>query len=204
MGSTGSVFLVELVWGRVSTPRNPSTSLGAVATSPIALYLRENLIDWLALTLPNSAIEFSPTSRAVLAHCKVEARFFSASWAGARAVCCHLKLKMLYRSLRLSLVTSTVSRVARLLVPSNKRPTFGRNIAKRRRRQTSPASSSQVAGGCCLRARGLSGSVSSSTRRCTRNSGRKFARCYCVAMELFLPVARTRDFSILGLSWASV
>src|SRR5204862_515691 len=59
-------FSGRVGWGRLSTPQNSNARASApLRTSPIALYLRENLADWLALTLPNSAIEFSATSQAV-------------------------------------------------------------------------------------------------------------------------------------------
>ena len=50
-------FSGRVGWGRLSTPQNSNARASApLRTSPIALYLRENLADWLALTLPNSAI----------------------------------------------------------------------------------------------------------------------------------------------------
>src|SRR3989440_22709 len=49
-------FSGRVGWGRFSAPQNPNARASApLRTSPIALYLRENLADWLALTLPNSA-----------------------------------------------------------------------------------------------------------------------------------------------------
>ena len=49
-------FSGRIGWGRLSTPQNSNARATApLRTSPIALYLRENLADWLALTLPNSA-----------------------------------------------------------------------------------------------------------------------------------------------------
>src|SRR5438309_5415007 len=59
-------FSGRVGWGRLSTPQNSNARASApLRTSPIALYLRENLVDWLALTQPNSAIELSVTSQAV-------------------------------------------------------------------------------------------------------------------------------------------
>ena len=49
-------FSGRVGWGRLSTPQNSNARASApLRTSPIALYLRENLADWLTLTLPNSA-----------------------------------------------------------------------------------------------------------------------------------------------------
>ena len=59
-------FSGRVGWGRLSTPQNSNARASApLRTSPIALYLRENLADWLTLTLPNSATELSVTSQAV-------------------------------------------------------------------------------------------------------------------------------------------
>ncbi len=59
-------FSGRVGWGRLSTPQNSNARASApLRTSPIALYLRENLADWLALTLPNSATELSVNSQAV-------------------------------------------------------------------------------------------------------------------------------------------
>ena len=50
-------FSGRVGWGRLSTPQNPNARASApLRTSPIALYQRENLTDWLTLTRPNSAI----------------------------------------------------------------------------------------------------------------------------------------------------
>ena len=47
-GSIGFVFLVAIGWGRLSAPQNPNArAFAPLRTSPIALYQRENLQDWL-------------------------------------------------------------------------------------------------------------------------------------------------------------
>src|SRR5206468_7631334 len=59
-------FSGRVGWGRLSAPQNPSTRASApLRSSPIALYRRENLHDWLLLTEGNSAIELSSGSQAV-------------------------------------------------------------------------------------------------------------------------------------------
>ncbi|MGE5212711.1 MAG: DEAD/DEAH box helicase, partial [Nitrospirota bacterium] len=59
-------FSGRIGWGRLSIPQNPNGRASApLRTSPIALYRRENLIDWLALTQPNLRIELSVTSQPV-------------------------------------------------------------------------------------------------------------------------------------------
>ena len=48
-------FSGRVGWGRLSTPQNSNARASApLRTSPIALYQRENLADWLTLTLPKS------------------------------------------------------------------------------------------------------------------------------------------------------
>ncbi|OLB19661.1 MAG: ATP-dependent DNA helicase, partial [Verrucomicrobia bacterium 13_2_20CM_2_54_15_9cls] len=59
-------FSGRVGWGRLSTPQSPNARVSApLRSSPIALYQRENLHDWLVLTQPNSAIELSIVSHAV-------------------------------------------------------------------------------------------------------------------------------------------
>src|SRR5215467_10992056 len=99
---------------------------------------------------------FRSSGKLCLTHCKVEAHFSLASWFGARG-CCHLKLKMLYRSLRLSVwLLQTVSTDCALC--SCLRTSVRRSAGKLPNavaEQTSQASSSQVAGRCCLEAAAL-------------------------------------------------
>ena len=131
-------FSGRVGWGRLSAPQNPNARVSSpLRTSPMALYLRENLADWLALTPPNSAIELSVTSRAVFEVLQGGgAVFFS------ELVRCTDKSLLpsqieeaLSQLAALGLVTSdSFDGLRALLVPSNKRPTFGRNVAKRRRR----------------------------------------------------------------------
>src|SRR5262249_51684907 len=57
-------FSGRVGWGRLSTPQNSNARASApLRTSPIGLYLRENLTDWLTLTQPQAAIELSVTSQ---------------------------------------------------------------------------------------------------------------------------------------------
>src|SRR4030095_11556602 len=56
-------FSGRIGWGRLSRPQNSTARASApLRTSPIALYLRENLTNWSTLILPNSAIELSVAS----------------------------------------------------------------------------------------------------------------------------------------------
>jgi ATP-dependent helicase Lhr and Lhr-like helicase len=131
-------FSGRVGWGRLSTPQNSNARASApLRTSPIALYLRENLTDWLALTQPNSAIELSLTSQAVFdALQSGGALFFSELVRRTdKSVLPSQVEEALSQLAALGLVTSdSFDGLRALLVPSNKRPTFGRNTSKRRRR----------------------------------------------------------------------
>jgi ATP-dependent Lhr-like helicase len=131
-------FSGRVGWGRLSTPQHPNARASApLRTSPIALYLRENLADWLMLSPPNSAIELSVTSQAVFdALQSGGALFFSELVRRTdKSVLPSQVEEALSQLVALGLVTSdSFDGLRALLVPSDKRPTFGRNTAKRRRR----------------------------------------------------------------------
>jgi len=131
-------FSGRVGWGRLSTPQNSSARASApLRTSPIALYLRENLADWLTLTLPKSAIEFSVTSQAVLEALQSGGALFFSELVSRtdKSVLPSQVEEALSQLAALGLVTSdSFDGLRALLVPSNKRPTFGRNPTKRRRR----------------------------------------------------------------------
>lgn len=131
-------FSGRVGWGRLSTPQNSSGRASApLRTSPIALYLRENLADWLTLTLPKSAIELSVTSQAVFAALQSGGALFFSELVSRtdKSVLPSQVEEALSQLAALGLVTSdSFDGLRALLVPSNKRPTFGRNTAKPRRR----------------------------------------------------------------------
>ena len=129
-------FSGRVGWGRLSTPQNSNARASApLRTSPIALYLRENLADWLALTLPNSAIELSVTSQAVFEALQSGGALFFSELVSRSGLLPSQVEEALSQLAALGLVTSdSFDGLRALLVPSNKRPTFGRSTAKRRRR----------------------------------------------------------------------
>src|SRR6266480_1404902 len=60
-------FSGRIGWGRLSAPRNPNAhTIAPLRSSPIALYQRQNLQDWLLLSRPNSAVELLAANQAVL------------------------------------------------------------------------------------------------------------------------------------------
>jgi ATP-dependent Lhr-like helicase len=129
-------FSGRVGWGRLSTPQNSSARASApLRTSPMALYLRENLADWLALTLPKSATELSVNSQAVFEALQSGGALFFSELVNRSGLLPSQVEEALSQLAALGLVTSdSFDGLRALLVPSNKRPTFGRNTAKRRRR----------------------------------------------------------------------
>jgi ATP-dependent Lhr-like helicase len=128
-------FSGRVGWGRLSTPQNLNPRASApLRTSPIALYLRENLADWLALTLPKSATELSVTSQDVFEAMQSGGALFFSELVNRSGLLPSQVEEALSQLAALGLVTSdSFDGLRALLVPSNKRPTFGRNTAKRRR-----------------------------------------------------------------------
>jgi len=129
-------FSGRVGWGRLSTPQNSNARASApLRTSPIALYLRENLADWLALTLPNSATELSVNSQAVFEALQSGGALFFSELVNRSGLLPSQVEEALSQLAALGLVTSdSFDGLRALLIPSNKRPTFGRNTAKHRRR----------------------------------------------------------------------
>ena len=123
-------------WGRLSAPQNPNARVSApLRSSPIGLYQRENLQDWLRLTQPNSVIELSIASRTVFEVLQSGGALFFTELARRSALLPSQVEEALSQLAALGLVTSdSFDGLRALLVPSNKRPTFGRNIGKRRRK----------------------------------------------------------------------
>jgi ATP-dependent Lhr-like helicase len=172
-------FSGRVGWGRLSTPQNSSARASApLRTSPIALYLRENLADWLTLTLPKSAIELSVTSQVVFEALESGGALFFSELVNRSGLLPSQVEEALSQLAALGLVTSdSFDGLRALLVPSNKRPTFGRNTAKRRRRTN--LASIEFAGRWSLlpRSGGFSTAMGASNGAGTREAAiEKFAR----------------------------
>ena len=129
-------FSGRVGWGRLSTPQNSNSRAAApLRTSPIALYLRENLADWLALSPPNARTELSVTSQAVFEAMQSGGALFFSELVNRSSLLPSQVEEALSQLAALGLVTSdSFDGLRALLVPSNKRPTFGRNPTKRRRK----------------------------------------------------------------------
>jgi ATP-dependent Lhr-like helicase len=129
-------FSGRIGWGRLSAPQNPNArAIAPLRSSPIALYQRENLRDWLPLSRANPASGLSEANQAVLdAMQKGGALFFTELVRGSGLLPSQVE-EALSQLAALGLATSdSFDGLRALLVPSDKRPTFGRNIGKRRRK----------------------------------------------------------------------
>ena len=129
-------FSGRVGWGRFSSPQNPKArTFVPLRTSPIALYQRENLQDWLVLAQANSAVELSAGRQVVFnALAKAGALFFTELVRRTGLLPSQVE-EVLSQLAALGFVTSdSFDGLRALLVPSNKRPTFGRNEGKRRRK----------------------------------------------------------------------
>ena len=130
-------FSGRIGWGRLSAPQNPNARASApLRTSPIALYQRENLEDWLRLAPPISTIELSASARAIFDMLAANgARFFTELVRRTGLLPSQVE-EALSQLAALGLVTSdSFDGLRALLVPSNKRPTFSRNVGQRRRKR---------------------------------------------------------------------
>ncbi|MBO0695506.1 MAG: ATP-dependent DNA helicase, partial [Verrucomicrobia bacterium] len=129
-------FSGRIGWGRLSAPQNPNTRASApLRTSPIALYRRENLRHWLVLAQSNSRMELSGASQTLFETLADAGALFFSELVRRSGLLPSQVEEALSQLAGLGLVTSdSFDGLRALLVPSNKRPTFGRNIGKPRRK----------------------------------------------------------------------
>jgi len=123
-------------WGRLTAPQNPKArAFAPLRTSPIALFQRESLADWLHLADSRAEVELSPDTRAVLETlAQSGALFFLEIVRRTNLLPSHVE-QALAELAALGFVTSdSFDGLRALLVPSDKRPTLGRNEGKRRRK----------------------------------------------------------------------
>lgn len=123
-------------WGRLSSPQNPNARTSApLRTSPIALYQRENLNDWLVLAKPIGVTELTVLGRTVLETLVRGGALFFDELVRRGGLLPSQVEEALSQLAALGFVTSdSFDGLRALLVPSNKRPTFGRNNGKRGRK----------------------------------------------------------------------
>src|SRR5438876_9392806 len=129
-------FSGRVGWARLSSPQYTNARATApLRTSPIALYQRENLEDWLCLTPARSAIELSSAAQTVRDALAVGGALFFTELVRRTGLLPSQVEEALSELAALGFVTSdSFDGLRALLVPSNKRPTFRRNEGKRRRK----------------------------------------------------------------------
>ncbi len=123
-------------WGRLSFPQNAKSRMFApLRSSPIALYQRENLDDWLLLAPVKEAVDLSPATEAVRDTLLQGGALFFTELVRRTGLLPSQVEEALSELAALGLVTcDSFDGLRALLVPSNKRPTLGRNEGKRRRK----------------------------------------------------------------------
>jgi ATP-dependent Lhr-like helicase len=129
-------FSGRIGWGRLSAPQNPNGRTSApLRTSPIALYQRENLRRWLVLTHPSPTAELSAGAQTLFETLSHGGALFFTELVRRSGLLPSQVEEALSQLAALGLVTAdSFDGLRALLVPSNKRPTFGRDIGKRRRK----------------------------------------------------------------------
>ncbi len=129
-------FSGRIGWGRLTAPQNPKArAFAPLRTSPIALFHRENLADWLQLAAHSTQIELSRDTRTVLEALEQSgALFFTELTRVTRLLPAQVE-QALSELAALGFVTADgFDGLRALLVPSDKRPTLGRNEGIRRRK----------------------------------------------------------------------
>jgi len=129
-------FSGRIGWGRLSAPQNSNARTNApLRTSPITLYQRENLQHWLRLTQANSSMELPVAARTLFDTLAGGGALFFSELVRRSGLLPSQVEEALSQLAALGLVTSdSFDGLRALLVPSSKRPTFGRNAGKRRRK----------------------------------------------------------------------
>lgn len=129
-------FSGRIGWGRLTAPQNPKgRAFAPLRTSPIAIYQRENLDDWLRLAEIPPAAELSPDTGTVLAALTRSGALFFVELVRRTGLLPSQVEQALSELAALGFVTADgFDGLRALLVPSDKRPTFGRNEGVRRRK----------------------------------------------------------------------
>jgi ATP-dependent helicase Lhr and Lhr-like helicase len=181
-------FSGRVGWGRLSSPQNPRTRASApLRTSPIALYQRENLHDWLQLAKANSGPELSADAQTIFDMLRSGGALFFAELVRQTGLLPSQVEEALSQLAALGAVTSdSFDGLRALLVPSNKRPTFGRKEGKRRRKTN--LASIEFAGRWCLLRTQSSGNGAEASARdaATEKFARMLLRRYGVVFRRLL------------------
>ena len=171
-------FSGRVGWARLSSPQHTNArAVAPLRTSPIALYQRENLEDWLCLASARATIELSSATQGVRDALAVGGALFFTELVRRTGLLPSQVEEALSELAALGFVTSdSFDGLRALLVPSSKRPTFRRNEGKRRRKTN--LASIEFAGRWSLLRREMISQVSGNgAESSARNSAlEKFAR----------------------------
>jgi ATP-dependent Lhr-like helicase len=128
-------FSGRIGWGRLSAPQNPNVrASGPLRTSPIALFQRQNLDAWLGLTRKTGSTELSTADQTVVEVLANGGALFFTELVRRTGLLRSQVEEALSELAALGFVTSdSFDGLRALLLPSNKRPAFGRTDGKRRR-----------------------------------------------------------------------
>lgn len=131
-------FSGRIGWGRLTAPQNPkSRATAPLRSSPIALYLRENLDAWLQLAEAPPVTELAGDARTVLETLQRSGALFFVEMIRRTGLLPVQIEQALSELAALGLVTcDSFDGLRALLVPSDKRPTLGRNEGVRHRKTT--------------------------------------------------------------------
>src|SRR5437870_2381301 len=190
--------------GGLSAPQNPSARTSApLRTSPIAFYQREHLQDWLILSRANSTMDLSVASRTLFDTLAEGGALFFTELVRRSGLLPSQVEEALSQLAALGLVTSdSFDGLRALLVPSNKRPTFGRNIGKRRRK-TNLASIEFAGRWSLLRTEIASKPSGYGTDSIAREAAiEKFART--LLRRYGVVYRRLHEREILGVNWYEI
>ncbi len=171
-------FSGRVGWGRLTAPQNPTArAFAPLRTSPIALYQRENLDDWLHLAQGDSRIELSVVSRTVFdALANGGALFFTELVRRSGLLPSQVEEALSQLAAQGFVTSDSFDGLRALLVPSDKRPTFGRTIG-RRQRKTNLASIEFAGRWSLLRSRIAAQSSVNGAEKSSRDAAmEKFAR----------------------------
>jgi ATP-dependent Lhr-like helicase len=121
-------------WGRLTPPQNRNgRPFAPLRSSPIALYQRDHIADWLELARSNGLPELSPDTQRVWETLRQDGALFFTELVRRTALLPSQVEQALSELAALGCVTSdSFDGVRALLLPSDQRPTLGRLEGKRR------------------------------------------------------------------------
>jgi len=130
-------FSGRVGWGRLTPPESQKArSFTPLRTSPVAFFDRDNLADWLQLAASVSLPELSCETQKVLDLLQSGGALFYADLVRKSQLFPSQVEQGLIELIGLGLVTAdSFDGVRALLLPSDKRPTFGRNEGRRRHKK---------------------------------------------------------------------